>query len=528
MDIDSGHSQHQDNRLYPAFVNSRLDIGGRERYDIQGISDVVPKSSHVTRQLMSKLYGGSPQGMFPTIHCSKLKDGVDNLGFINRDLNPYAPVLRGETGLFFFLNPQWIGQVPKRLFIRQTSSQWLYFGLYKFITAMPLTAAEFRLLEPKIQLGWVKHLFSKQWGRQFLVRIALRDENGGEEPSEEDIAAILGDKNTSKTYADKKRVTVEQVLRAFLSGKERLRVSCLKCIGYDLNWQKNLTEQSRQFDEENKARKAAKPHVPQEADPDAESEPVVPLPRAHGLPPKDTCKTQAGQQHTPLRPQGAEIWREVTIPQSARRELAVPQPARRKLAVPRPGSSGFPLLSNSHVQHSRSSRTPYSTAAIRARNSEYTAFAEISEQESADESDEIDKTQASSRHPPTKSRRPQELEAQRGLTALPTAWRESAASQPVRRKLAVPRSRSPGAPEHPWASTSNVQPLSRRELESKATRALALAGFGSDLSDLSELESADETDGGDENDVIVPDNSDVHDFDEDEAEEAMVKRLLGL
>lgn len=63
-------------------------------------------------------------------------------------------------------------------------------------------------------------MFSKQWGRQFLIRIALRDESGGIEPPAHQVAAIFADRVASKSYADKHRVTEQQVMNAFLSGKE--------------------------------------------------------------------------------------------------------------------------------------------------------------------------------------------------------------------------------------------------------------------------------------------------------------------
>jgi hypothetical protein len=69
-------------------------------------------------------------------------------------------------------------------------------------------------------MDWIERLYTFQWGRQFLVRIALRDENNGTEPSTEQVAAICKNKAQSKLYADKGRVTPQQVLRAFLTGKE--------------------------------------------------------------------------------------------------------------------------------------------------------------------------------------------------------------------------------------------------------------------------------------------------------------------
>lgn len=69
-------------------------------------------------------------------------------------------------------------------------------------------------------MNWVNRLYNFQWGRQFLVRIALRDDSGGIEPSMEQVAAICRNKAQSKLYANRERVTPQQVIRAFLTGKE--------------------------------------------------------------------------------------------------------------------------------------------------------------------------------------------------------------------------------------------------------------------------------------------------------------------
>lgn len=141
-------------------INSRLDLVGREIFNIQGIQ---PADLHftVSRILMGQLYGGGQQVMFPKPSPATRRDGIDNLGFIQRAFNPYAPQHPGAPGLFFFMNPLWHGEFNKRLFVRVSTSKWLYLGLYRFIPARPLSVAEFMRLEPEVTTSLLLFLVSR-------------------------------------------------------------------------------------------------------------------------------------------------------------------------------------------------------------------------------------------------------------------------------------------------------------------------------------------------------------------------------
>jgi hypothetical protein len=132
-------------------IHSRLDVVGREEFDIRGIQ---PADLHftVSRALMGLLYGGGQQVMFPKPSPATRRDGVDNLGFIQRNFNPYAPARPGAPGMFFFMNPLWAGEFTKRLFVHVGTSKWLYVGLYRFIPSQPLSVAEFMQLKPEVDI----------------------------------------------------------------------------------------------------------------------------------------------------------------------------------------------------------------------------------------------------------------------------------------------------------------------------------------------------------------------------------------
>ncbi|KAI0337356.1 hypothetical protein BDW22DRAFT_1364250 [Trametopsis cervina] len=224
-----------------ASLRDRLATAQCVAYTVEGIT--APQlTATVTRRLMSQLYGGNEQRMFPMIAPGRVKDGIQNLGFINLDCNPYAPRRPGDAGLFFVLNPLWAVAITKRLFIQLGTARWLYLGLYDFIPAQPLTVAEFHQLSYKSRSTWASSILSRKWARPFVARIYLRAENEGAEPSMQEVMAICANTQAFKTV--KSLVTVQQILQAFTSGQERLCVSCLKCVEYDIEWKKHLIRQS--------------------------------------------------------------------------------------------------------------------------------------------------------------------------------------------------------------------------------------------------------------------------------------------
>ena len=127
----------------------RLRLANCAEYHVPGLT-AREASFTFDRAFISKLYGGNTQSMFPKISRTKVRDGIDNLAFLNPQYNPFAPRNVGHSGLFFVLNPEWRGEMTKRLFVRLDQSSWRHVGTYKFIPSRPLSVTEFRTLSSAV------------------------------------------------------------------------------------------------------------------------------------------------------------------------------------------------------------------------------------------------------------------------------------------------------------------------------------------------------------------------------------------
>lgn len=125
-------------------VAYRLNAIGLDPYPI--VLDDNIKRATVTRDWISKTYGGSSQGAEPKINRKKFTHGLDDFLFITFDNNPRAPKNPGDPGLLF--GPSGPAcDFPKisRVIIRSKTPQWFYAGQYKFIASASLTKDEWNL-----------------------------------------------------------------------------------------------------------------------------------------------------------------------------------------------------------------------------------------------------------------------------------------------------------------------------------------------------------------------------------------------
>lgn len=122
-----------------------LGPNGLDPYPINIEDDI--KWSTVTREWVSKKYGGNPQAGCPTINTKKFKHGIEDMTFMTYDFNPNAPRVPGTPGLSFGF---WGGE-GERFTIRAIMRthrpnglppQWLYMGQYDSIPTYPLTKDE--------------------------------------------------------------------------------------------------------------------------------------------------------------------------------------------------------------------------------------------------------------------------------------------------------------------------------------------------------------------------------------------------
>ncbi|KAF8173809.1 hypothetical protein K438DRAFT_130287 [Mycena galopus ATCC 62051] len=189
-------------------------------------------------------YGGNSQAAFPAIAEEwYTKTGHRYFMYPNLVLNPDAPMVPGAPGLFLDATGrparectvEWTANTYKVL-TRLGTNDNLYMGEYVIQAADSLTQAEWTDQTPTMRNRWCRQLAKKDWGRITRTRIGLREQLG-HDPTFEEVHAALA---TNQKYF---YVNAIDIADAFESGKEKLAVWTMKCVGYDHQFQRDLVQQ---------------------------------------------------------------------------------------------------------------------------------------------------------------------------------------------------------------------------------------------------------------------------------------------
>ncbi|KAG6900120.1 hypothetical protein C0993_002655 [Termitomyces sp. T159_Od127] len=225
-------------------VRDRLLAVGLDPYPItleKEIQDVMVK-----RRFISSLYGGDTQSTLPHIGKHFLDaHGLDDFMYPNLDLNPHAPEMPGSPGLFFGANGEdattWNDghgpEVPMRVITRIRPGIWQYQGQYVLSPAQSLTREEWAVQSSKVHHTWAKQIMKKDWGRIVRCRVFLR-KRYGRQVTEEEVEEAIQDTTNSYKYG----INEKDIIQALLRGDEFIAVWTMKCVGYDVNFQRNLAE----------------------------------------------------------------------------------------------------------------------------------------------------------------------------------------------------------------------------------------------------------------------------------------------
>lgn len=237
------------------FVLDRLKEIGLAQYPID--LDKSSLNQAFSRFYLSKLYGGNCQGAFPKPAKDKVAvHGIDNFAFLSFKFNPHAPSTPGAPGLYFSSrkpNNEWpTGTLRVFMNLEGPPSLWLYIGLYEFVPSRCLSIEEFAMLSPKVKSTWMKNIRDRGWSILVIARIYLRNELG-REPTEKEVGKIKKDVTVKFL---RQSVSVEQITEAYATGKEAISVYCMKCVGYDVEWQKSRIEGYPEWLEEKQLEKA--------------------------------------------------------------------------------------------------------------------------------------------------------------------------------------------------------------------------------------------------------------------------------
>ncbi|KAK0448079.1 hypothetical protein EV421DRAFT_1706116, partial [Armillaria borealis] len=194
------------------------------------VRDVV-----VDRRFMSKVYGGNPQETFPQVAQKFLREHhMDDFMYLNLNMNPHAPQVPGAPGLFFDADvPVDALSKIRRVFSRINSKQWEYMGQYKMEPVASLTTDEWKQQRKTVRLFWASKLSTWKWGIRCRATIHLHEQFGRRPTGREIEEALQGGNRYNN-------VTKERIAEAFLKGWVTMPVWTMKCVDYDVNFQREL------------------------------------------------------------------------------------------------------------------------------------------------------------------------------------------------------------------------------------------------------------------------------------------------
>ncbi|KAJ7983092.1 hypothetical protein DFH06DRAFT_977985, partial [Mycena polygramma] len=219
--------------------------------------DLEPDIRDVTvrRDFMSQDYGGNPQETYPKIAKVFVeKTRLKRFMYLNLVYNPHCPEIPGAPGLLFDVacagSNDEIDRGEERkegeegakpdedktwiLFARLDRATWQYQGQYVLTLAEDLNLQEWKQQSPKVRENWAHQITVKKWGRNIRADVTLRRELG-RKPTKAETEASLRKKDNK--FSD---VTAEEISSAFDRGEVVIVVHTLKCVGYNVDLQRNL------------------------------------------------------------------------------------------------------------------------------------------------------------------------------------------------------------------------------------------------------------------------------------------------
>ncbi|CCL98679.1 uncharacterized protein FIBRA_00681 [Fibroporia radiculosa] len=190
----------------------------------------------VNRKFMSQVYGGSPQSMCPSINMKNRTHRFRNFLFPTLMLNPHAPKEPGEPGLLLRVTKDAAWQPgDQKLLVGLRQGTYRYMGEYTMVRAEPLSREEYKSLPANAKREWAGEILRRRKDKGLRVRIILRRENPGREPTEQEVKEAIGDTNN-----EYRNVNEAEIIRAFKTGQETMSVWCMKSVGYDEGFQRDV------------------------------------------------------------------------------------------------------------------------------------------------------------------------------------------------------------------------------------------------------------------------------------------------
>ncbi|TFK24246.1 hypothetical protein FA15DRAFT_592782 [Coprinopsis marcescibilis] len=198
------------------------------------IEDEVRDVAVSRDKFISRIYGGSPIRVFPTISQKMLKKhGLNDFMFLCGDIQSRAPEMPGHVGLWYSCGYDYF-DAPMRVITRvqDKPARWQYQGQYHVEYSKPLTREEWSM-QP-VRNAWSQALYEERWGCE-IRGIVYAYKMYGREPTEKEVDLICAQGLC-------KKATPEDISLGMARGDVTISVFIMKCVGYDEKFQRELAE----------------------------------------------------------------------------------------------------------------------------------------------------------------------------------------------------------------------------------------------------------------------------------------------
>ncbi|KAH9911763.1 uncharacterized protein B0H18DRAFT_943959 [Fomitopsis serialis] len=231
-------------------VADRMKVVGLDPYRID--LDEPTLRFMFNRHYLHHLYGGSFVNSFP--HPAPEKTQVhllDDFMCLLLEFNPHAPVNPGDPGLFFGEKPAdnegGFTRRVHRVFVRvrDKPALWSYMGQYRMYVSESLRTDEFARQPLAVSTKDVgKDILEKSWGSVVTARVCFRKEHH-REPTEDEISEVVED--NQHMAAVRRKLAWEDIVAAYDRGEEEIGVWAMKCVSYDIQFQRVLARNYKYY-----------------------------------------------------------------------------------------------------------------------------------------------------------------------------------------------------------------------------------------------------------------------------------------
>ncbi|TFK75052.1 hypothetical protein BDN72DRAFT_955386 [Pluteus cervinus] len=213
----------------------------------------------------------------------------------------------GQPALMLTLRDDMLSYPPWTVFHKAKQDSIVhctYLGEYRCTSCEKLTAEQFRMQSDKAKRAWAQEILKLKRCIKTVeahARIALRLHGKKPTQGKVDIEA----KRIRKATLDNIPVTIQDIIRAFETGKETINIILMECVGYDHKFARDILEKKQGWAP--KERKRKRDAISSGSDTEDEPAPTCTLESVGKRTPRKVAKTGDPAAYSPFGWDGAGL-----------------------------------------------------------------------------------------------------------------------------------------------------------------------------------------------------------------------------